>query len=198
MRAAITLGLALAVAPASGLADPIDPRVTLLDRDASHARLWFWTLTVTYSVVAVAQTALAFTLDDRGLRTDAAVGATTAWMGVGGMFFSPVPRVWRAAADARRTGEIDAAIGRAAEAEHAATAWYNHLIVGGVAVGAGLVLWLGYDRPISAALAFAGDLLGGEATLLTVPRRAIRWRDRPVAGWALTPTLGGLHLVGFF
>ena len=196
MRAVIALSLALSVAPLAAHADPVDPRVALLDRDASHARLWFWTLTVAYSVTAVAQTTLALTLDDPGLRIDAAVGAAATWLGVGGMLLTPVPRVWRAAEDAHRTGNLDAAITRAAEAETEARAWYNHLGVAVVAVTSGLVLWIGYDRPLSAALAFGSDLIGGELSIFTFPTRAALWRDRPVARWQLAPSLNGVQIVG--
>ena len=198
MRAVTALCLALAVVPAVAHADPVDPRVALLDRDAAHARLWFWVLTATYSVSAVAQTTLAFAFEDPGLRIDAAVGAASSWLALGGMVISPVPRVWRAAEAAHRTGDVDAAIVSAAEAETAARAWYNHIGVAAVAVTSGLVLWLGYDRPISAALAFSTDVIGGELSLLTIPARSARWRDRPVARWQLAPTLNGVQIVGVF
>lgn len=196
MRAVIALSLALSAAPLVAQADPVDPRLALLDRDASQARLWFWGFTSIYSVSAVAQTTLALALDDPGLRIDAAVGAVSSWLGVAGMFITPVPRVWRAAEEARRTGDLDGAIARAAEAETAARAWYNHVGVAVVAVTAGLVLWIGYDRPLSAALAFGSDVLGGELSILTIPTRATRWRDRPVARWQLAPSLQGVQIVG--
>lgn len=47
--------------------------------------------------------------------------------------------------------------------------WYNH--VGVVAVTSGLVLWIGYDRPIS-AIAFSSDVIGGELSLLTILARS--------------------------
>jgi len=196
MRAVIALSLALSAAPLSAHADPVDPRLALLDSDASQARLWFWGFTSIYSVSAVVQTTLALALDDPGLRVDATVGAASSWLGIAGMLITPVPRVWRAAEEAHRTGNVDVAIARAAEAETAARAWYNHVGVGLVAVVSGLVLWIGYDRPISAALAFGSDLIGGELSILTIPTRSARWRDRPVARWQLAPSLNGLQIVG--
>lgn len=196
MRAVIALSLALSAAPLSAQADPVDPRLALLDSDASQARLWFWGFTSIYSVSAVVQTTLALALDDPGLRVDATVGAASSWLGIAGMLITPVPRVWRAAEEAHRTGNVDVAIARAAEAETAARAWYNHVGVGLVAVVSGLVLWIGYDRPISAALAFGSDLIGGELSILTIPTRSARWRDRPVARWQLAPSLNGLQIVG--
>ncbi len=196
MRAVTALCLALAVVPAVANADPVDSRVALLDRDAAHARLWFWTFTAAYSVSAVAQTTLAFAFEDPGLRIDSAVGAASSWLAVGGMVISPIPRVWRASEDAHRAGHLDAAITRAADAESTARAWFNHLACGTVAVTSGLVLWIGFDRPASAALSFSSNLLIGELNLLTIPRRSARWRDRPVVRWQFAPALNGVQIVG--
>ncbi len=211
MRAAPTLCLALAVAPVTALADPpataapvvvapapapvIDPRLDLLDRDATHARIWFWGFTSAYAIAAVAETTLALALEDPGLRIDAAVGAGCAALAVAGMVITPVPRVWRAAADARRTGNIDAAMVAAADAENSARAWYNHVLVGVVSVASGLILWVGYDRPVSAAITFAQDVIVGEANLLLIPTRAARHRNSAIA-WSLAPSLNGAALVG--
>lgn len=196
MRAALALSLALSLAPAVTHADPVDPRVALLERDALHARVWYWGFTSAYALAAVGQTVLALALDDPGLQADFAVGAGSAWLAVGGMIISPIPNVWRAEADLRRTGNLDAAVARAAEAETTARAWYNHALVGVVAVSAGLVLWLGYDRPISGAINFAENLVVGEANLLLMPQRARGARDRAAVAWRLAPGPLGASLVG--
>ncbi len=196
MRAALALSLALTLAPIAAQADPVDPRVALLDRDARHARIWYWGFTAVYSLSAVAQTTLALALDDPGLRIDAVVRASTSFLAVGGMIISPIPNVWRAADDAHRTGDVAAAMTRAADAETRARAWYNHMLVGIVAVTGGLVLWVGYDRPVSAAIVFGTSVVVGETNLLTRPTRAMRWRDRPAVSWNLSPSLNGLQLVG--
>jgi hypothetical protein len=196
MRVAAALSLALTAVPLAAHADPVDPRVALLDRDATHARIWYWGFTAAYSISAVGQTTLALALADPGLRIDAAVVAGTSFLAVGGMIISPIPNVWRAAADAHRTGDVAAAITRAADAEARGRAWYNHLLVGVVAVASGLVLWVGYDRPVSAALSFGTAVVVGELNLLTMPTRAMRWRDRPAVTWQLAPSLNGVQLVG--
>lgn len=33
-------------------------------------------------------------------------------------------------------------------------------------------------------------------SILTIPTRAARWRDRPVARWQLAPSLNGVQIVG--
>ena len=198
MRAAIVLSLALTSAPLVARADPPDPRVALLDRDAAHARLWFWSFTTAYSVSAVAQTTMALALDDPGLRIDAAVGAGASWLAVGGMVISPIPRVWRAAADVHAGGDLNALFTRAADAERNARAWYNHLACGAVAVTSGLVLWLGFDRPVSAALSFTSNLLVGELNLLTIPTRSARWTAPTTVRWHVAPALNGVQVVGVF
>lgn len=83
MRAALALTVAITLAPLAAQADPVDPRVALLDRDARHARIWFWSFTAAYSLSAAAQTTLALALDDPGLRIDAAVRAGTSFLAVG-------------------------------------------------------------------------------------------------------------------
>lgn len=196
MRAALPIALALSVAPLAARADPVDPRLALLDRDATHARVWFWSFTAVYSIAAVGQGALALALEDPGLRIDAAVSAGSSLLAVGGMIISPVPNVWRAADDAHRTGDLAAAITRAANAEHQARAWYNHLLVGVVAITGGVILWAGFDRPVSAAISFGTSVLVGELNLLTIPTRASGWRDPAAVTWRFAPSLHGVQLVG--
>lgn len=189
--AALVLGVALAV-PSPACAQ--DARVELLERDAAHARLWWWGFAAVYTAAGIVQTVMSFTVDDPGLRVDSAVGAGSTWLGVAGMFLSPIPAVWQAAERARVTGRYDEALARAAEAEAEGRAWYNHVACVVVALGAGAILWLGYDRPESAAINAAGNLLVGELNLLTQPRRALSYRERGTAQWHVVPGLGGAQL----
>lgn len=191
----LALGLALTMAATSAHGDPPDPRITLLERDATHARIWWWGFTLTYAVVASAETVLALTLEDPGLRIDAAVGAGSAWLGVGGMIISPIPNVWRANEASRTTASFDASFARAVKAETDGRAWYNHAACAAVALAAGAILWIGYDRPGSAIFNFASNLVVGEVNLFTQPGRAMRYRDRPLA-LRVAPMLNGVQLVG--
>lgn len=209
VRAASALCLALVAAPLAAHADPpvtpdapaVDPRLDLLERDALHAKIWFWGFTSAYALAAVAQTTFALVVDESltsdadGLRVDSAVGAASAWLALGGMIISPIPRVWRAATSARNGGSLDAAITAAADAENQGRAWYNHVLVGVVSVAAGLTLWLGYDRPISAAITFAENALIGELNLLLIPTRSANHRRSAVA-WSFAPSVNGASLVG--
>lgn len=194
-RTGIVVGLAMcATLTASSIAVAQDARAELLERDAAHARLWWWSFTAVYAAAGIVQTVMSFTVDDAGLRVDSAVGAASTWLGVAGMFISPIPAVWQAADRARETGRYDLALARAAEAEADARAWYNHAACVVVALGAGAVLWFGYDRPESAAINAAGNLLVGELNLLTQPRRALSYREHGTARWQLMPGLGGAQL----
>jgi len=192
--AALCLASTLAARPA--LADPPDPRVTILDRDATHALVWWTGFTVAYTASAVTQTSLALTLTDEGDRIDATVRAASSWLGVGGMLISPMPRVWRAAAEANRTGRLDAALALTASAEADGLAWYNHMLCGIVALTAGGVLWLGYDRPVSAAITLGLNFTVGELNLFTQPRRSLSARNDARVAWQLAPTLNGVQVVG--
>lgn len=193
MRAAVTSAIAAAFALATSplRADPLPSAREVLEADALHARYWWVGYTSVYSAAALAQTGIALTAYTEGERVDYLVGAASSWLGVGGMLLSTIPRVERAAAEARRTGRWDEGLARAAEAESLAFAWYNHLACAAVAVAAGAVLWLGYDRPGPAALNFASNLVIGEINLFTAPRRAMRRRARAAQGWRVAPAGGG-------
>ena len=195
-RLTAALCLASTLAARAAHADPPDARVALLERDATHALVWWTGFTVGYTASAVAQTSLALSLDDPGLRIDAVVGSVSSWLGVGGMLISPIPRVWRAASEARRTGRIDEALALAANAEREARAWHNHMLCAIVAVAAGGVLWLGYDRPATGALNAGLNLVVGEINLYTQPRRAYNARNDARVAWQFAPTLNGVQVVG--
>ncbi len=187
---------AAAVAPECA-ADPIDPRLDLLDRDAAHARTWWWTFTLSYAAIATAQTTLAITVDTPTFaRVDSIVGAVDTWLGFGGMLIGPIPRVWRAAADAHRTGDVASALTRAADAEAEARGWWNHVLAAAVGLGSGAVLLWGYDRPVPAALSAASGIVVGELNLWTTPARVLHLRDHGMLTASFVPVPGGLGVAG--
>lgn len=184
------LGVALVIAVSAGpgtgaaaepphalvAAGPDDP--ALLADDARHARLWWWGFTGAYLAGGAVHGVIAATTDDRGKRADNLVGAASSALGVGGMLLlSPIPEVWAADDEARRTGAYGPALSRAAEAEAEGFHWLNHVACVAVAVGSGLVLWLGYDRPGPAAFTAGTNLAIGELNLWTQPSRALDRRE---------------------
>ncbi|MFO0626163.1 MAG: hypothetical protein U0325_11155 [Polyangiales bacterium] len=183
--------LALALRGAAGWSDPTARE--LVEADAAHAQFWWSGFIGVYSAFAITRTGLALATSDPDERVDHAVDAATAWLGVGSMVISTIPRVWRARDEAARTGRWDLALARAAEAETAALAWWNHAACVAVALASGAVLWLGYDHPTQAAVSTAMNLLVGEVNLWTAPRRSMRAAARPRA-WTITPAGAGLVL----
>ena len=169
-----------------------DPRADRLALDAAHAEYWWAGFTAVYTASALVQTGLALGVTDEGDRVDAIVNAASSWLGVGGqVVLSPIPEVWRAHSDVLHGRSLKRALSRAATAEGEGRAWYNHAACAAVAVGAGATLWLAFDRPESAALTFATNLVVGEINLFTQPSRVMRDRASNAVAWSLVPTANG-------
>ncbi len=169
-----------------------DPRAERLALDAAHAEYWWAGFTGVYTASALVQTGLALGATDEGDRVDAIVNAASSWLGVGGqVVLSPIPQVWRAHSDALHGRSLELSLARAAQAEAEGRAWYNHAACAAVALGAGATLWLAFDRPESAALTFATNLVVGELNLFTQPSRVMRDRASTTVAWSVVPTAHG-------
>ena len=187
-RALPVIALAGVLLGTAARADP--PARSLVEADAQQTELWRAGFLGVYTAALAMQSGFALAARDEGRRVDALVAATSAALGVGSMVITPMGRVPSLVDEARRTGDWDRAALRIAEAESLATAWYNHLLCAAVAVTAGAVLWLGFDRPGTAAFSFASSLVAGELNLWLIPRRAMR--RRAAQTWHVAPTGSGL------
>lgn len=172
MRARWTPVPVLVFVASAACADP--PPRDLVEADADHAQLWWSGFMGVYTAALVTQAGLALSAQEEGPRVDAIVAAATAALGVGSMVITPLHRLAPLRADARRTGNWDLALTRAAEAERAAFAWYNHAACVVVGLAAGAVLWLAYDRPETAVFSLASSVAVGELNLWLMPRRSLR------------------------
>jgi hypothetical protein len=229
---AIALALLLCAAPAT--AEP--PRAAPARSDADVARrlafiearltrgsvaanrwwdAWFYG----WTALTAAQAAVALATTDPGLRTDMAVGAVSSSLGVIPLGLFPFPP--RLAAGElralpegtneerrRKLARAERLLRDSADAEAFGRSWMNHALGGAVSVGFGLLLGLGYRRPVSGVINAVGGIALCELEIFTQPTAAIddlrayqQWAGRgPVpetrsaakASWTLIPHAGGL------
>ena len=165
-------------------AERLDRLTRVLDADERHVQLWWYGWLGVYGLAAGAQTGVAAFGRDRELVVTSGLGATSAFLGIGGLALSPVQpqHRWPPLADAPLELQV-----RAAEAELADRArrerqvggWLDHTLCAVVAAGAAAYLWLHEDRPGMAAAVGAMNLVVGEVQLWTVPTVAARALERP-------------------
>jgi hypothetical protein len=171
VRVSGALVLGIITATAVSRADP-SPR-ELVEADANHMQLWWSGFMGVYTAALVTQSGLALSARDEGARVDAVVSVATAALGVGSLVITPLHRLATLRDEARRTGDWSTALTRAAEAERSAFAWYNHVACVVVGLTAGAILWLGFDRPETAAFSLASSVVVGELNLWLMPRRSL-------------------------
>lgn len=180
-----------------------------LARGARKAAIWNWSWPIIYGVLAGGQVAVGLVIDDEGRKKDLYVSAARAGIaGLAGILIPlKAPREWRRY---RATGDACAdvaaaerALAAAAASEARGKSWKKHAAVLGLNLVTGLVLWLGFDRPIGqAALTTATGLVVGEVMIFTQPTasRAAWNRYRrgevgiaatPAVTWTITPLAGG-------
>jgi hypothetical protein len=193
-----------------------------LDAGTAAADRWWYSWFVIYTGLTVGQATIAIAATDPGLRIDNVVGALSSSLGVvplGLMSFEP-----RFAADrlrAVRDGtpkqrrmklvRAEALLRSAADNERGGRSWLSHLIGNNFALAVGVILGVGYDRPLSGVISFAGGLVVTEAQILSQPTQAIEdWRqyerhgpttsndDSASSRWVVVPQSGGLGVAGVF
>jgi hypothetical protein len=203
-----------AESPALTPASPVETKArlealrALLDSESARADAWTWGWSGAYVMITIAQLVpVAFV--DADTRIDLWVGAVSSV--VGAVLQGALPL--RVPSAEGLPDEPDAALAEAerraaegAEHERQFAAWYSHCVNVAVNAIAGLVLGLGYQHWVSAALSFGVGVAVGEVVLFTQPTRLLSWargqassephalRLVPFAG----PRAGGLALVGAF
>jgi sterol desaturase/sphingolipid hydroxylase (fatty acid hydroxylase superfamily) len=165
-----------------GSPDRLAPARERLRQEGAHAATWAGVWGAVNGAFLVGNlAALPFTPPDAASRAPRVVGAAQAALGLAGVLLAP-PGV-RAEADALEASlaalpaggcaavaEADLRLERGAWAEAESTGWLPHALNLAVNAGAGLVLWLGYGRPVDALFAGVGGAALGTASILTRPR----------------------------
>jgi hypothetical protein len=194
-----------------------------LDRGTAAAERWWYGWFAGWLTLSVGEAVTAVATTNVGLRKDSAVGAVGASLGVipFGIFAFParsaagelgaLPEA--TPADRRRKlARAEHLLRASAKAEVAGRSWLTQVLSIGGSVGVGLVLALGYKRPVTGAISIAGGIAISEAQIFTQPTAAIddlRAYEQLSGGpapaakpgaisWTLAPLGMGLGVTGRF
>lgn len=235
--AAIALAIGTAT-PADAADAPSDTDVSRrlafiearLARGAGPANLWWSSCYYGWTALSMGQFVWAIATPDKGTRTDMAVGAAASTLGVIPLGILPFPartalrdlaRVPAVSSQERRRKLLFAErlLEAAAKDEKLRRSWVNHATSIGVSIGVGLVLGVGYGRPVSGLINALGGITLSEIQIWTMPTAAIgdfaeyqKFRTAPVdvvpgqplrpvtspVGISLGPHPGGLSISGWF
>lgn len=201
-----------------------------LERGTGPANLWWSSCYYGWTALSMGQFVWALATPDKGRRTDMAVGAAASTLGVIPLGVLPFPArtAWHdlsrvpAGSPAERRRKLAFAehlLDAAAKDEKLRRSWVNHATSIGVSIGVGLLLGIGYGRPMSGVINAVGGIALSEIQIWTMPTAAIHdfaeyqtLRDArapfvpatvsnptlPTVGVSLRPQLGGLSIAGWF
>ncbi|MEP7049772.1 MAG: hypothetical protein ABJB12_05440 [Pseudomonadota bacterium] len=185
-----------------------------LDQGTTSARWWWYGWLGGYSVATLAQGAAGLATHDEAFRASMLVGAAGSGLGILSVIAMPFPPTY-AASELRASNGMTAqqrqalalrSLKSCADAENLGRSWLPHALGVAVAAAQGLVLWIGFDRPVDGAESAAVSLVVGEAQIFTQPMRAVddlasyeRQFSRSNGSglkWRLAPSPRGLALRG--
>lgn len=199
-----------------------------LNQGEKAATLWWNVWFYGWEGLTMAQFAWALTTKDSGTRIDMAIGAASSTLGVLPLGLLPFPAktapqdLAKFAANtpntptARRQKLIFAEhlLHAAADDEILRRSWVNHAVSIGVSIGVGLILAVGYERPIPGLFNTIGGIALSELQIFTQPTAAINdlhdyqrfgitptptTKQKPASiGFNVGPHSGGLSLSGRF
>lgn len=169
-----------------------------LSRGAGAANLWWSSCYYGWTALSMGQFVWAIATPDKGTRTDMAVGAAASTLGVIPLGILPFP-ARTAPRDLARVPAVSAADRRrklifaehlleaAANDEKLRRSWVNHATSIGVSIGVGLVLGVGYGRPVPGLINALGGITLSEIQIWTMPTAAIgdfaeykKFRNAPI------------------
>ncbi len=201
-----------------------------LSRGAGAANLWWMSWYYGWTALSMGQFVWAITTSDKGTRTDMAVGAAASTLGLIPLGVLPFPArtasgdLARVAADSpaerrRKLVFAEHLLEAAAKDEKLRRSWVNHATSIGVSIGVGLVLGVGYGRPVPGLINALGGITLSEIQIWTTPTAAIgdfsdyqKFRNGPMdevlgqsstsaispVGISLGPHPGGVSISGWF
>ncbi|MEO8180518.1 MAG: hypothetical protein ABI895_16910 [Deltaproteobacteria bacterium] len=187
-----------------------------LEWSERSARLWYFGWASLYAAGFTARVALALCSDSEGIRIDSQVSAVTLGAGLIGTLVLMPPAVFAAGrmrGEPARTPEErrqkvllgQGLLEASAASERQGKSFLPHLVGALVNVSAGLYLWLGRDRPLSAVAQSLGGIAVSELKIGTQPTTATEAMDpsrrelaTPTASVVVTPFPMGVSVVGRF
>jgi len=164
---------------------------TSLSEGQFNANLWYWGWLSGYTAAATVQLSLYFYPDKLNkkhpnyARQDMMAGFITTMLGIGGLAIDPmVPgyalckyRDMPENTPEERLAKLKQAeywLKKSAKRERDGRGWLNHVLNFAVNFTAGMVIWLGFDRPwYDFFITFGPGFAIGEAQIFTQPWRAI-------------------------
>lgn len=220
----------LLLAPSARAQDPTDVEITRrlgfierhLEAGTVAADRWWYGWYGGWTALTAGEVVFAVAATSRGFRVDSAVGAVSCSLGVIPLGFLPfVPRTAAASlrtlpgttAEERRRKLVagENLLRKSAETEALGRSWLTHALGISVSIGAGLVLALGYKRPVTGTINAITGVLLTEAQIFTQPTAAIgAWRaygrgqfETPVAAtntprWTVVPQPTGIGFAAVF
>lgn len=203
---------------------------TRLARGTGPANLWWSSCYYGWTALSMGQFVWALATPDKDRRTDMAVGAAASTLGVIPLGVLPFPArtAWAdlarvpAASPLERRRKLAFAehlLEAAAKDEKLRRSWVNHATSIGVSIGVGLLLGVGYGRPMSGVINAVGGIALSEIQIWTMPTAAItdyseyrKLDGMPAAlvpailpkptmspvGISLSPHPGGMSISGWF
>jgi hypothetical protein len=193
-----------------------------LESGTVAADRWWYGWYIGWTTLTAGEVVFALAATDRGFRVDSAVGAVSCSLGVIPLGFLPfVPRTAAASlrtlpgstAEERRRKLVvgENLLRKSAEKEALGRSWLTHALGISVSIGAGLVLGLGYKRPVTGIINTVTGIALTEAQIFTQPTAAIgAWKayglgkfEAPVAAataprWTIVPQPTGIGLAAIF
>ncbi|MEP7125585.1 MAG: hypothetical protein ABJE95_31930 [Byssovorax sp.] len=220
----------LLLAPEARAEGPSDAEVTRrlafisssLEAGTVAADRWWYGWYIGWTTLTVGEVVFALAAPDRGFRVDSAVGAVSCSLGVIPLGFLPfVPRTAAASlrtvpgstSEERRRKLLvaESLLRKSSETEALGRSWLTHALGISVSIGAGLVLGLGYKRPVTGIINSLTGIALTEAQIFTQPTAAIgAWRayesgkfEAPKAAtnlprWTIVPQPTGIGVAALF
>lgn len=193
-----------------------------LEAGTVAADRWWYGWYGGWTALTVGEVVFAIAAPSRGFRVDSAVGAVSCSLGVIPLGLFPfVPRTAAASLRAvpgvtreekrRKLATAERLLRTSAETEALGRSWLPHTLGIGVSVAAGLILALGYQRPVTGTINILAGIALTEAQIFTQPTAAIGvWRayglgrfETPVAAtntprWTIVPQPTGIGFAAVF
>ncbi|MBK9262577.1 MAG: hypothetical protein IPM54_22580 [Polyangiaceae bacterium] len=155
-----------------------------LARGAGPANMWWSSWYYGWTALSMGQFVWAIATPDKGTRIDMAVGAAASTLGVIPLGVLPFPartaqrdlaRVPARSPEERRRklAFAEHLLEAAAKDQKLRRSWVNHATSIGVSIGVGLVLGVGYGRPIPGLINSIGGIALSELQIWTQPTAAI-------------------------
>jgi len=203
---------------------------TRLVRASGKANLWWNACYFGWTALTTGQFVIALATSDAGTRKDMAVGAAASSLAVIPLGILPFPARTAARELAlvpansaqeryRKLLVAERLLESASKDEKLRRSWVNHVTSIGVSIGVGVLLGVGYDRPVPGLLNALGGIALSEIQIWTTPTAAIAdfaeyqtFRRNPGAGSAMpgprhvepairfsvAPAGGGMAIIGHF